>query len=374
MAKRAESASTGLADVLTADLLVTCGPGGVGKTTTAAALGLAAARAGRRVVVVTIDPARRLADALGVDAAGSNEPHLVADAVEGPGSFSALMLDAERTFDQLVRDNAGEAAERILANRVYRSVAGSLSGAQEYMAIERLHQLHHSGDYDLVIIDTPPSRHAIDVLEAPDRLVRFLSNPVYRTLTLPTRSFAKVTHAATSAFLWTVKRLAGPAIVEDTIEFFRSLSGMEDGLRTRAAEMAAELRADSTAFVLVSSPRAEAIDEASYLAIALHAGGFHLGGVVVNLLHPLPPPLSAELVEAYHDGDLDGPLAEQVAYHLELDALAAAERTELTALVALAGDATVCTVPLLDHDVHDLDALGELGALLTSARPTDRSR
>jgi anion-transporting ArsA/GET3 family ATPase len=374
MAKRAESASTGLADVLTADLLVTCGPGGVGKTTTAAALGLAAARAGRRVVVVTIDPARRLADALGVDAAGSNEPHLVADAVEGPGSFSALMLDAERTFDQLVRDNAGEAAERILANRVYRSVAGSLSGAQEYMAIERLHQLHHSGDYDLVIIDTPPSRHAIDVLEAPDRLVRFLSNPVYRTLTLPTRSFAKVTHAATSAFLWTVKRLAGPAIVEDTIEFFRSLSGMEDGLRTRAAEMAAELRADSTAFVLVSSPRAEAIDEASYLATALHAGGFHLGGVVVNLLHPLPPPLSAELVEAYHDGDLGGPLAEQVAYHLELGTLATAERTELTALVALAGDATVCTVPLLDHDVHDLDALSELGALLTSARPTGRSR
>ncbi len=374
MAKRAVSTSPGMAEVLTADLLVTCGPGGVGKTTTAAALGLAAARAGRRVVVVTIDPARRLADALGVDAAGSNEPHLVVGAVEGPGSFSALMLDAERTFDQLVRDHAGDAAERILTNRVYRSIAGSLSGAQEYMAIERLHQLHHSGDFDLVVIDTPPSRHAIDVLEAPDRLVRFLSNPVYRTLTLPTRSFAKVTHAATSAFLWTVKRLAGPAIVEDTIEFFRSLSGMEDGLRTRAAEMASELRADTTAFVLVSSPRAEAIDEASYLATALHTGGFHLGGVVVNMVHPLPPTLSPELVDSFHDGTLDGPLAEQVAYHLELSALAEAERTELNSLVALAGDATVCTVPLLDHDVHDLAALGELGALLTAATPAGRSR
>jgi len=344
-----------------ADLLVTCGPGGVGKTTTAAALGLAAARAGRRVVVVTIDPARRLADALGIDPAGSDEPHLVAGAVTGPGSFSALMLDAERTFDALIRERAGDAAESILNNSVYRSIAGSLAGAQEYMAIERLHQLHHSGDYDLVVIDTPPSRHAIDVLEAPDRLVRFLSNPVYRALTIPTRSFAKVTNAASSAFLWTVKRLAGPKIVEETIEFFRSISGLEAGLRTRAADMSALLRADHTAFVLVSSPRAEAIDEARFLATALHDGGFRLGGVVVNLVHPLPASLHLP------DDELDaitGPLAEQIAYHRELTALALAERDELETLVALAEGAPVCEVPLLDHDVHDVAALIELGGIL----------
>lgn len=355
-------ATTPLARMLeTADLLVTCGPGGVGKTTTAAALGLAAARAGRRVVVVTIDPARRLADALGIDSAGSHQPHLVADAVPGPGSFSALMLDAERTFDELIRERAGDAADRILSNSVYRSIAGSLAGAQEYMAIERLHQLHHSGDYDLVVIDTPPSRHAIDVLEAPDRLVRFLSNPVYRALTMPSRSFAKVTNAASSAFLWTVKRLAGPTIVEDTIEFFRAISGLEAGLRQRAAEMAALLRADHTAFVLVSSPRAEAIDEASFLAGALHEGGFRLGGVVVNLVHPLPPALHLDPAAI---AALEGPLADQVAYHLELTALAEAERREMEQLEELADGAPVVDVPLLDHDVHDVAALVELGAVL----------
>ena len=353
---------TPLAHVLdSADLLVTCGPGGVGKTTTAAALGLAAARSGRRVVVVTIDPARRLADALGIDPAGSDEPHLVAGAVTGPGSFSALMLDAERTFDSLIRERAGDAAESILNNSVYRSIAGSLAGAQEYMAIERLHQLHHSGDYDLVVIDTPPSRHAIDVLEAPDRLVSFLSNPVYRALTIPTRSFAKVTNAASSAFLWTVKRLAGPKIVEETIEFFRSISGLEAGLRARAAEMSALLRADHTAFVLVSSPRAEAIDEARFLATALHDGGFRLGGVVANLVHPLPA--SLRLSDAELDG-VTGPLADQIAYHRELTALALAERDELETLVALAGGAPVCEVPLLDHDVHDVAALIELSGVL----------
>ncbi len=353
---------TSLGEVIaSAEVLVTCGPGGVGKTTTAAALGLAAARAGRRVVVVTIDPARRLADALGIDPAGSNEPHLVEGAVSGPGSFSALMLDAEKTFDQLVIEHAGDAAQTVLNNRVYRSIAGSLSGAQEYMAIERVHQLHAGGDYDLIVIDTPPSRHAIDVLEAPDRLVGFLSNPVYRALTIPSRSLAKVTNAASSAFLWTVKRLAGPKIVEETIEFFRSLSGMEAGLRTRAAEMSALLRDERTAFVLVSSPRAEAIDEATFLAGALRGGRFHLGGIVVNLIHPMPPVLSLddETIDA-----LDGPLAAQVAYHRQLRALATAERAELRSLVDLAEGAVVREVPLLDHDVHDVIALTELGELL----------
>lgn len=354
-----------LNDVLaSAALLVTCGPGGVGKTTTAAALGLAAARAGRRVVVVTIDPARRLADALGIEGAGSNEPHLVVDAVEGPGSFSALMLDAERTFDDLIRERAGDAAEKLLANRVYRGIAGSLSGAQEYMAIERVHQLHNSDDFDLVVIDTPPSRHAIDVLEAPDRLVLFLSNPIYRALTMPTRSLARITSAASTAFLWTVKRLAGPKIVEEIVEFFRSLSSMEAGLRTRAAEMSALLRDEQTAFVLVSSPRAEAIDEATFLAQALGAGGFGLGGIVINMVHPLPAPLSAKLTTAFAKGKVTGPLAEQIGYHHELTVLAQAERDEMRALVALAGDAPVREIPLLDHDVHDVATLVELGHLL----------
>ncbi len=346
-------------------LLVTCGPGGVGKTTTAAALGLAAARAGRRVVVVTIDPARRLADALGIDADQCNEPHLVEGAVEGPGSFSALMLDAEKTFDDLIRERGGDAAPTLLDNRVYRSIAGSLAGAQDYMAIERLHQLHHGGDFDLVVIDTPPSRHAIDVLKAPDRLVVFMSHPIYRALTLPSRSFARVTNVASGAFLWTIKRLAGPKIVEETVEFFRSLSAMEGGLRTRAAEMSVLLRDERTAFVLVSSPRAEAIDESTFLAEALQSGGFRLGGIVVNMVHPMPLPLSAKLLKADERGELGVHLAEQVHYHQELTELADAERVELATLVALADGAPVRQVPLFDHDVHDVAALRELGDLLT---------
>jgi anion-transporting ArsA/GET3 family ATPase len=216
-----------------ADLLVTCGPGGVGKTTCAAALGLAAARTGRDVVVLTVDPARRLADALGIDAAASEPTRVtgVAAVDEAGGSLWALMLDAEATFDQLVRNEATDVdqAESILRNPVYRSITGALAGAQEYMAVERLHQLYTSGDHDLVIVDTPPSRHALDLLEAPERLSAFLGHPVYRTLTAPGRTFARVTNAAASAFLWTVRKLAGPRIVEDTLEFFRSISGMEAG-------------------------------------------------------------------------------------------------------------------------------------------------
>ena len=349
--------------VARAQLIVTCGPGGVGKTTSAAALGLAAARAGRRVVVVTIDPARRLADALGIEGA-TDDPHLVVDATAGAsvpgGSFSALMLDAERTFDRLITDRAGASAANILANPIYRSIAGSLGGAQEYMAIERLHELVAGGEYDLVIVDTPPSRHAIDVLNAPDRLIGFLGHPVYRALTMPSRSFAKVTNAATTAFLWTVKRLAGPSIVEDTVGFFRSIAGMEVGLRERAAEVAALLRSDKAAFVLVTSPRAEAIDESIFMAEALRDGGFNLSSVVVNLVHPLPEELSTTLVER----QVHGPLAQQIAYHQELRSLALAERDEITSLVTVAGEVVVVQVPLLDHDVHDVAALTEVASLL----------
>lgn len=351
-----------LRDVLAnASLLVTCGPGGVGKTTTAAALAIGAARMGRRVVVVTVDPARRLADALGLDmSAHSFEPHEVKGATDGNGSLFALMLDAETTFDRMITDRASDPARAaaVLSNPVYRSIAGSLGGAQDYMAIERLHQLHTSGKYDLVVLDTPPSRHAIDLLEAPDRLMTFLGHPIYRVLTMPTRSFAKVTNAGSSAFLWMVRKLAGPKIVEDTIEFFRSLAGMEEGLRARAGEVAVILRSKETAFVLVSSPRAEAISESTHLVNALRDGGFHLGGVVVNLVHPLPPP-----AEAFFDLT-PGPLADHVAYHADLFALATSERAEMAELMALAKGAAEAELPLLDNDIHDVAGLTTLSEML----------
>jgi anion-transporting ArsA/GET3 family ATPase len=348
-----------------AELLVTAGPGGVGKTTTAAALGLAAARSGRKVVVVTVDPARRLADALGIDA-HDPEPTEVVGATDGTGSLWALMLDAEETFDQLVRNEAPDAerAEAILRNPVYRTITGALAGAQEYMAIERLHQLHTSGEYELVIIDTPPSRHALDLLEAPTRLSSFLGHPVYRTLTVPGRTFARVANAASSAFLWTVRRLAGPRIVEDTLEFFRSISGMEEGLRRRADEVAALLRADRTSFVVVTSPRSEAIAEARFLLDGLRDGSFPVGGVVVNLVHPRPPTIEGL------SGDLDpdvlgpGPFSDQLAHHRDLTVLADAERAELAPFESDASPAAVRQLPLLDHDVHDVEGLSLLAELL----------
>ncbi len=348
--------------VTTSKLIVTCGPGGVGKTTTAAALGLAAARAGRRVVVMTVDPARRLADALGLaEGAAGDAPHQVTgiDAPAG-GELWALMLDAASTFDRLVREQASnpQQAETLLANPVYRAISRSLSGAQEYMAIERLHELHVSGEWDLVIVDTPPSRHAIDMLEAPDRLIGFLSHPVYRALTIGQRTFAKVTNAAASMFLWAVRRLAGPQIVEDTMEFFRSLANIEPGLRRRAGQVSALLRSSDATFVVVSSPRAEAIGESEHLVDALRAGGFPFGGVVINLIHPLPAELATDSLD-----DLEpGPLADQVAWYHDLRGLALAERHELAALVELAGDAPVVELALRDVDVHDVDGLTGLAA------------
>jgi anion-transporting ArsA/GET3 family ATPase len=347
-----------------ASLIVTCGPGGVGKTTTAAALALAAANAGRRVIVVTVDPARRLADTLGIE--GSNDPCEVVGATADPdGSLWAQMLDAESTFDRMILDRTGDEqrARAILANPIYRSIAGSLAGAQEYMAIERLHQLWTGGEYDLIVIDTPPSRHAIDLLAAPDRLVTFFSHPVYRILTVPGRSLARVTNAGSAAFLWAIRKLAGPKVVEDTIEFFRSLSGMEAGLRQRAAETSQILRSEHTAFVLVSSPRAEAIDEAAHLAGALREGGFPLAAMVINLVNPTPAPLGMRPPR-----DLaPGPLKDQLDLHRDLTALAADEAREMGTLRTLAGDVPLTEVPLLD-DVQDLAGLTILGTHLFAHR------
>jgi anion-transporting ArsA/GET3 family ATPase len=344
-------------------VIVTCGPGGVGKTTTAAALGIAAANRGRRVLVLTVDPARRLADALGLDMnGGSYDPHRVRGVGERQGTLSALMLDAEATFDRMIVDRTDDPvrAERILANSVYRSIAGSLAGAQDYMAIERLHQLYTSGVFDLIIVDTPPSRDAIDLLEAPDRLVRFFSHPIYRALTISQRSFARVTNVGTSAFLWIVRKLAGPQLVEDTIEFFRSLAGIEQGIRQRAAEVAELLRSDDTSFVLVSSPRSEAVTESSHLAGTVTSGEFRLRGVVVNMIHPLPDALEGL------DDIGDGPLADHVAFHGELRALALSERTEMEPLAALAEGVPMVEIPLLEVDVHDLDGLARLAEMLIS--------
>ncbi|MGH9089018.1 MAG: ArsA family ATPase, partial [Acidimicrobiales bacterium] len=210
-------------DALLADrhVVVCCGPGGVGKTTVSATFALAAARTGRKACVVTVDPARRLADALGVESV-PNVPVLVEG--DWSGELHAVMLDARGTFDELVQRYARtpEQAEAIQSNRLYQSLAGALSGTQEYMAMEKLYELTEEGDYDVVVVDTPPTRNALDLLDAPRRLTHFLENRLFRALLLPTRVSLRALGLATHALLRTIAKVAGTDIVHDAVAFFQA--------------------------------------------------------------------------------------------------------------------------------------------------------
>jgi anion-transporting ArsA/GET3 family ATPase len=345
-------------------IVVCCGSGGVGKTTTAAALALHAARHGRKACVVTIDPARRLADALGL-AALTNEPSLVEGAGAEGGELWALMLDTSSTFDEVVRRHAADdaQAEAILRNRIYRNIAGALSGTQEYMAMEKLHELHTGSggiDFDLVVVDTPPTRNALDFLDAPRRLTRFIDHKLFRLLTMPTRTYLKAVSIAAQAFVRTVTKVVGGEVVADVLAFFDAFEGMEQGFRERAQAVFDLLADPATAFVLVASPRRDAVDEAVYFADKLTEAGIRVQGLVVNRVHPsfgegLPP------VSAPPTGSALAVLEENLT---ALDAIATRERTHLATLEAKVTPAPTARVPLLTGDVHDLDGLAEVAAHL----------
>jgi anion-transporting ArsA/GET3 family ATPase len=346
-------------------IVVCCGSGGVGKTTTAAALALHAARQGRKACVVTIDPARRLADALGL-AALTNEPSLVEGAGRDGGELWALMLDTSSTFDEVVRRHAADPAQAqaILANRIYRNIAGSLSGTQEYMAMEKLHELHTGAsghDFDLVVVDTPPTRNALDFLDAPQRLTRFIDHKLFRLLTMPARTYLKAVSIAAQAFVRTVTRVVGGEVVADVLAFFNAFEGMEQGFRERAQAVFNLLADPDTAFVLVASPRRDAVDEAVYFADKLQEAGIHVQALVVNRVHPsfgdglppiAPPPK-------------DSALAVLEANLAELDAIATRERSHLATLASKVEPAPTARVPLLTADVHDLGGLELVASHLT---------
>ena len=267
-------------------IVICCGSGGVGKTTTAAAIALEGARLGRRAVVVTIDPAKRLADALGLSGGLTNAP----TTIEGPwsGTLSALMLDTKSTFDALVTRYAVDdtQTQRILGNRFYRNISGALSGTQEYMAAEKLYELHDGGDFDLVVVDTPPTRNALDFLDAPARLVRFLDHRLYRALMTPTRAYLRAVGLAAQAFLRTVAKVVGGEVLGDAIAFFQAFDGMEAGFRERAERVLHLLGASETAYVLVTSPRRESVEEADFFARRLGEGGLVVAALIVNRMHP----------------------------------------------------------------------------------------
>lgn len=348
--------------VHTRDVIVCCGTGGVGKTTTSAALALAAARAGRRAVVVTIDPAKRLADALGIGEL-SNDPRTIEG--DWPGELAAMMLDTKSTFDDLVRRNAGseEQANRIIENRFYRNVSTTLSGTQDYMAVEKLNELHTAGEYDLVVVDTPPTRDALAFLEAPRLLQRLLDNPVYRILTAPTRGVMKVVNNAATALLRQLSRIVGADVVDEAVAFFQAFEGMEDGFRDRANATMELLAADRTAFVLVASPRADTIDEARYFLGRVRAAGLDVDGLVVNRVLPVLN-ATAESADQLLIELSSGRLASAAQALSDHANARAGDAQRIESLAADTPDAAFVTVPLLPSDVHNLDGLTTIADLL----------
>ena len=396
----------GVADGTAADLsalvtgksvIVCCGSGGTGKTTVSAAIGLAGAEQGRKTCVVTIDPARRLADALGLENLG-NTPRRIAG--DWSGELSAVMLDAKSTFDELVArySQSSEQADRILHNRLYRNLTSALSGTQEYMAMEKLYELHSEGGFDLVVVDTPPTRHALDFVDAPRRLYSFLENRVFRLLLMPTRAYMKAMTFAANALLRTISRVAGSEIVEDVMAFFRAFEGMEAGFRERARLVEDLLANPGTTFVLVVAPREDSIDEARFFTRRLAESSIAVSALVVNRLFsnfgadqpttgrpssvprrdgksPVQPPADAR------DSPPPDPRAyEELRRNLE-EFLIVANREERY-VAELAGEvapAPVVRVPFLSEDVHDIEGLRAvarhlLGGQLVSDRGSHTDR
>ena len=352
-------------------IIVCCGSGGVGKTTTAAAFALQAAHLGRKACVVTIDPARRLANSLGLDSL-TNQP----TPIEGdwPGELSALMLDPKGTFDDLVHRYADtpEQAEGILANRIYRNLTGALSGTQEYMAMEKLYELVEEGGFDVVVVDTPPSRNALDFLDAPRRLTGFLGNRIFRVLMMPTRAGMRFMGIAAQALLRTLSKVAGADVVRDAVTFFQAFEGMEEGFRVRAGRVRELLSQPGTAFVLVASPRSDSIDEAVHFAGKLAESDMSVTALVVNRVQPrfVDARNLAGLPELGADLEGEADLRRGADLRALIDNLrgytAAAERDEqaASALVEKVAPAPVARVPLLNTDVHDLEGLAVIAGLL----------
>ncbi|MDQ3962480.1 MAG: AAA family ATPase [Actinomycetota bacterium] len=279
------------------EVIVCAGSGGVGKTTVAAAIALRAAIEGKKAAVLTIDPARRLASSLGLKEL-SSEPTKVgarkfaALSIEPKGELHALMLDTKTTFDKVVMRYAPNPAqaERIIANRFYRNISGTLSGTQEYMAMEKLYELYADGDFDVLVIDTPPTRNALDFLDAPKRMNDFFESKVLRWFLMPYMKagggFMRVANVAAVTFLKVVKRIVGADVLQDTAEFFGNLEGMYEGFKQRARDVANLLKSDATSFVVVTSPSEDSVTEATYFATRLNEEGLPFGALVVNRVHP----------------------------------------------------------------------------------------
>ncbi len=309
-------------------MVICAGSGGVGKTTTAAAVALGLAERGKRVAVVTIDPAKRLANALGLEEL-DNEPRKVD--LDLPGELWAMMLDSKRTFDQLIEHLAPDERTRdeVLANRIYQQLSSAVAGSQEFTAIAKLYELDRDGDYDVIVLDTPPSRNALDFLDAPDRLTRFFQGRAIRLFMRPAGISGRILGRGTGMVFGVLQRVTGVDLLRDLSVFFRSLGGMIDGFTERAARVGALLEDPATTFLIVTAPRHDPVEEAIFFHRKLREAGMPFGGLVINRVHQPPDDRLPVAVAA----DLGPALAERVTVATgELAALAARDATNVARL------------------------------------------
>jgi anion-transporting ArsA/GET3 family ATPase len=358
-------------------IVVCCGAGGVGKTTTAAALALRAAeRHGRRTVVLTIDPARRLAQSMGLTELGNTPRQVKGIEAEGGGELHAMMLDMKRTFDEVVFTHTDpQRAKEIFGNPFYQAMSSTFSGTQEYMAMEKLGQLRAREEWDLIVVDTPPSRSALDFLDAPARLSRFLDGRMLRLLMAPARaggrSVFNLVTASFGMFSRIVQKILGAQLLTDLSGFVAALDSMFGGFRQRAEQTYRVLQDRETAFVLVAAPEPDAIREAAYFARRLDAEHMPLAGLVLNRVHrAAAPELSAarSLAAAAELADQPGYEAAADALRVHAALVQQAVREEAVAARFTAEFPTVPVVPVSAQpaDVHDVDGLRTIGDSLAA--------
>ncbi|MFZ2176731.1 MAG: ArsA-related P-loop ATPase [Rhodococcus sp. (in: high G+C Gram-positive bacteria)] len=348
-------------------IVVVCGAGGVGKTTTAAALALRAAEQGRKVVVLTIDPARRLAQALGVQEL-DNSPQPVQLGPGATGELHAMMLNMRRTFDEMVIEHSTpEKAEQILTNPFYQTVASSFSGTQEYMAMEKLGQLAAGDEWDLVVVDTPPSRNALDFLDAPQRLGTFLDGRMIRLFTAPGRGLTRLVTGAMGLALRGVSTIVGSQMLSDASSFVQSLDSMFGGFRERATRTYELLQHPGTNFLVIAAAEPDALREASFFVDRLSTDQMPLAGLVLNRTHPtlcsLPADHAATAADLIEDEE---PLTAAVLrIHAHRAVTAKREVQLLSRFTAAHPHVPIVGVPSLPFEVSDLEALRAVGDQLT---------
>ncbi|GAB3206419.1 ArsA family ATPase [Marinactinospora thermotolerans] len=357
-------------------IIVCCGSGGVGKTTTAAALALRAAERGRHAVVITVDPARRLAQALGLSEL-DNTPRPVPlrdpGSREDGGSLHAMMLDMKRTFDEVVEAHADPGrAEQILANPFYQSLSSGFSGTQEYMAMEKLGQLRESGEWDLIVVDTPPSRSALDFLDAPKRLGRFLDGRLIRFLSAPAKGGGRALRLLGAGFgmvTGIVGKVVGTQLLTDVQRFVSAFDAVFGGFQERAERTYRLLQAPGTAFVVVAIPEGDALREASYFVERLRGDRMPLAGLVLNRVHSTGVPqlssvrslAAAEALDEHGEHPL---AAAALRLHAESARVRDAESRLRARFTSVHPEVALAEVPAQPEDVNDLDGLRVIGRAL----------